>query len=218
MRKILSLLIFCSLLQSPISQACNASKIEHRVTHTQRVFPKGNLQDVNYIMQIIDIMYQLDQEVREAFTKNPNNPELVKLMKKVDTFNTAKMKEVLALHGWITISKFGKAYDDKAWLLIQHSDQEPFFQAGVLFVLSSIMDKGETSKIHYAYLYDRVTLKFPTLGMKQRYGTQVRIEKNCDIQLLPYEGSLEDIDLRRKELGMEPLADYLEEGKKYCAK
>lgn len=218
LRNRLFLLIFCSLIYLPLAHASITSKIEQRVTHTQHVFPKGNICDVNYVKEIIDIMHQLDQEVREAFTKNPNNAELVRLMKKVDTFNTAKMKEVLTIHGWITISKFGKTYDDKAWLLIQHSDHEPFFQAGVLFLLSSIMDKGETSKIHFAYLYDRVALKFPTLAMKQRYGTQVSIEKNCNIQLLPYEGSLEDIDLRRKELGMEPLAEYLEEGKKFCPK
>ncbi|NDD59187.1 MAG: hypothetical protein EBZ47_08075 [Chlamydiae bacterium] len=84
----------------------------------------------------------------------------------------------------IVISKFGSEYDKKAWLIIQHADDDPFFQAGVLFLLERLANKGETDPKNYAYLYDRVAAKFHQIGLLQKYGTQVDLKKialNCSL-------------------------------------
>ncbi len=209
MNKVVAVVIYFLAFQIPFAYGSEYAQLEQKSTHQQQNFPKGNLQNISYVKKIIDDMCELDQEIRQYAIKNQTDPELIKLIHKIDNFHTSKMKEILSEHEWITISKFGKEYDNKAWLLVQHADDDPLFQASVLSILSKLMINNETSKKSYAYLYDRVALKDPKLGMKQRYGTQVSIQNN-EFTLLPYEGSLQDIDERRKEVGLEPLKDYLE--------
>lgn len=180
------------------------SFIKHKVD-----VPKGDLKRVSYTKQLIEYMYKFDQKIRQDLVKDQNNYKLQALQKEMDAFHTTKMKEILKEYGWITVSKFGSEYDQKAWLLVQHADDDQFFQAGVLFILSTLIDKGETSKKNYAYLYDRVAGKFHQIGMLQKYGTQVSIKDNGEVKLETFEGRLEDIDSRRKEIGLEPLSEYL---------
>ena len=59
-------------------------------------------------------------------------------------------------------------------------------------------------------------LKFTNLGFKQKYATQVEILDNWQLKIRPYEGTLEEVAVRRKEYGLPPLADYLEVIKSYC--
>ncbi|MDF2578405.1 MAG: hypothetical protein K0S74_1889, partial [Chlamydiales bacterium] len=176
----------------------------------QSSFPEGNLQNVDTVKAIIDVMYEVDQDLRKKLIHDIDNIKLRNLVKEIDCFHTNKMKEILTVHGWINISKFGKEYDQKAWLLVQHADHDPFFQAGSLFILSQLMLKNETDAKNYAYLYDRVVLKFQQLGMLQKFGTQVDVKKNGSISLLPYEGDLEDVEGRRKEIGLNSLTEYME--------
>lgn len=90
---------------------------------------------------------------------------------KIDSDNTAALKELLAGREWFKISEFGAAADDDAWLLVQHADLDVPFQKQVLAVLERLQPAGETSPSNYAYLHDRVAAaeKRP-----QRYGTQGR--------------------------------------------
>ncbi|MDF2578404.1 MAG: hypothetical protein K0S74_1888, partial [Chlamydiales bacterium] len=46
--------------------------------------------------------------------------------------------------------------------------------------------------------------------MLQKFGTQVDVKKNGGISLLPYEGDLEDVEGRRKEIGLNSLTEYME--------
>ncbi|AZL15071.1 hypothetical protein [Rickettsiales endosymbiont of Stachyamoeba lipophora] len=67
---------------------------------------------------------------------------------------------------------------------------------------------GETDKSNFAYLYDRVALSFPELELKQKYGTQVILENGkCCLQ--DYEGSLQDVDYNRSEMGLENVEEYI---------
>ncbi len=131
-----------------------------------------------YVKRVIDYMYEFDQELRNLFIKHQSDERFGRLLKKLDAFHTARMKEILEIHGWIVISKFGVEYDKKAWLIIQHADDDPFFQAGVLFLLEKLTNKGETDPKNYAYLYDRVAAKFYQIGLLQKYGTQVDLAKD----------------------------------------
>lgn len=181
---------------------------EQELEREEIVIKNINLDDIEQVKNTILKMYELDQEVRHAYIKNLNNikPEIIV---KVDEFHTEIMKKILQKYGWITISKFGKEADKQAWLLVQHADNDPFFQAGCLFILSNLIEKRETDKQNYAYLYDRVAANFHQIGLLQKYGTQVDI-KGADIKLQPYEGSLKDVDKHRSEVGLESLNDYLQ--------
>lgn len=60
---------------------------------------------------------------------------------------------------------------------------------------------------NYAYLYDSVALHF---GIKQKFGTQATVlSQRGRIELRPYEGTLLEIDIRRKAMGLEPVNKYL---------
>lgn len=214
MKKVINLVLFTCLLQfAHAAYANEISFLEEKIKAEQKNWPTGKLDDIGYVKKVIHKMYLTDQEVRQAFLKDMNHPKVQNLITSMDDFHTAKMKEILQQNGWLTISRYGHDTDHQAWLLVQHADQDPFFQAGCLFVLTNLVAKGETDKKNYAYLYDRVALKFENLGMKQKYGTQVNIG-SADIKLLPYEGSIADLNQRRYEAGLNTIEEYLETIKK----
>ena len=218
LKHLLQIILCCFLVESiPYLFADSVDELQKKIDFEQKHFPKGDLADKAYVLMILSKMAAMDQEIREKvikdFKEQWTDPKVGNLLVSMDQFHTTKMKEILKCYGWITISQFGEVADDQAWTLIQHADADPFFQAGCLFVLSKLIDQGETSKKNYAYLYDRVALKFPMLGMKQRYGTQVTVSNN-EVTILPYEGSLQELNQKRHEAGIESEEEYLEVVKK----
>jgi hypothetical protein len=67
-----------------------------------------------------------------------------------------------------------------------------------------LMLKGELSREKYALLVDRVRLQ---QGKKQLYGSQLK-GKPGHFEVLPLEDPV-NVDQRRAEMGMQPLADYI---------
>ncbi len=188
--------------------------LKENIKKEQANFPKGNLEDVVYVKKILAQMVVLDQEVRALIIHDLDDPSIQQFLIDMDEFHTGKMKEILKRHGWPSISKFGAEADYHAWMLVQHADADPIFQAGCLFILSQLVEMGETAQKNYAYLYDRVTLKFQHLGMKQKYGTQINISGNT-FKILPFEGTLSELNQRRLKMGLSPIKTYLEEIKKH---
>jgi len=129
--------------------------------------------------------------------------EAAKKMQEIDARNTAWMKEVVDKHGWPGKSLVGEDGAMKAWLLVQHADQDRAFQKRCLPLLAEAVKKGEATGQHLAYLTDRVKVADKE---KQVYGTQFR---QADGKMEPY--PIEDeanVDRRRKEVGLPPLAEY----------
>lgn len=97
-----------------------------------------------------------------------------------DTESTALLREIVAAHGWPSRSLVGEDDALAAWLLaLPHSEVDPH---------------------HPAYLHDRICIRE---RRAQRYGTQVRPDGQ------PFELEAGDVDGRRAEIGLEPLAEYL---------
>ena len=169
-----------------------------------------NVRDKQEIKHIIRHMYELDQKIRKDNMGLRNNPDFQAVIKKMDSHHTDIMKKIIARYGWIRISEFGREADAQAWLLVQHADGDPLFQSACVFLLGQLIASRETIPENYAYLFDRAALKFQHIGLKQRYGTQVE-EKNGNWVLRPCEGSLEEINRRRHEVGLVSVEDYLKE-------
>jgi hypothetical protein len=122
----------------------------------------------------------------------------------IDRKNTAWLKQVIERQGWPTFSQVGKDGGLAAWLLVQHADLDPAFQKRCLPLLEAAVEKKEASAQHLAYLTDRVRLANKE---KQVYGTQVRIvDGKAEPQPIEDEAN---VDKRRKEKGLPPLAEYL---------
>lgn len=134
----------------------------------------------------------------------------------VDTDNTAWLKEVVAAHGWPGAGVVGDEAARSAFLLVQHADHDPAFQAACLPLLEAAASRGEIPMTHVAYLTDRVRVK---QQRPQLYGTQYYAKTLPDGSvasgpdgrieyLLPVVEDLERLDDRRREAGLEPWSAY----------
>jgi len=120
----------------------------------------------------------------------------------VDLENTEYLRGIVDNAGWPDLSSAGHEVAQAAWLLVQHADHDPLFQAHCLELMKN-MPSGEVKLSHIAFLEDRVRVNNK---QPQLYGTQ--FYKDGD-----YFGPrpIEDItglDERRLKMGMEPFAEY----------
>jgi hypothetical protein len=137
---------------------------------------------------------------------------LLPLMCETDAANTAWMKREIDSAGWFVISKYGEQADGAAFLIVQHADRDPAFQAEVLALLADLRDKGETRPSSYAYLYDRVAV---AQKRPQRYATQGGCTAPGVWTPRAYEHPSE-IDKVRASVGLMTLAEYAAGFKDLC--
>ena len=150
----------------------------------------------------------------QAFYKKLNYEEKKYGVKSREVENIWSIKHALNCYNLLLIENYmkdslivfsektvGKKFANKCFLVIQHSDSATMEK--YLPIIKKLYEKGETKGENYALLYDRTSLS-KSKG-KQYYGTQVNASAN-----LPYPIIDENnLDKRRKELGMEPIKDYL---------
>lgn len=100
----------------------------------------------------------------------------------------------------------GKDGSQDFWLMVQHCDKWPAFQERVLNAMKPQVLRGNANPSNYAYLVDRVMLN---TNRKQVYGTQVTYNvDSCQALPKPLEDS-STVNVRRKEMGLEPIEAYL---------
>ena len=126
------------------------------------------------------------------------------LMESIDKENTEWAKKVVGTYGWPTYSLVGEESAHLFWLLVQHTP-DPAFQELCLTLMTDAADSGQASRTDLAYLYDRVQMynKKP-----QKFGTQLISVKGGGLKLWVVEDP-EHLDLRRVELDMPPIREYL---------
>lgn len=144
-----------------------------------------------------------DQKARSAMIANQDDPALLESMMAIDRKSTARMKEIIARHGWPGRRLVGDDGAAAAWLLVQHADADVAFQKQCLALLEKAAAAGDANPQNYAYLYDRVAVaeKRP-----QRYGTQF----GPDREPQPIEDEA-NVDARRKAIGLGTMAEYREQ-------
>jgi len=125
-------------------------------------------------------------------------------MGKIDGDNTAYLKKVVQQYGWIDATRFGAEASHAAFLLVQHSGDLPLMVAALPEIEKDTKSGKLSDGQSYALLYDRTMLY---LGGKQRYGTQVSGGPAGVVVLLLEDK--ENVERRRKEIGVFPLAQYL---------
>lgn len=140
-------------------------------------------------------MEQLDQEMRTRNLEDDSWDE------NLDRTHTERMKEVVTLIGWPTISKVGSEASHAAWLLVQHADHDVTFQKECLALMKATPE-SEVERHDIAYLEDRtrVNSKQPQL-----YGTQFDVVDGTFISM-PIEEP-ERVDERRRQMGLGTLKE-----------
>lgn len=154
-------------------------------------------------------MRERDQEMRNTIIErygynSPFSSEDAAWAEITDTTNTARMKEIIAEHGWPSQTAVGEDGAMSAWLLVQHADKDRKFQAHCLELMQQAVTMGEASASLFAYLTDRVRVGN---GQPQIYGTQNEV---VDGKVISAEiEDADQVDSRRAAVGLGPIAEYL---------
>jgi len=149
-------------------------------------------------------MSTLDQGIRERYEQTKDKKDLTK-MKNIDKINREEFKKIFKTTELIT-SKYGKDAQLSAFLIVQHMPRsEISFMKKYLSLMKRHLEDIEP--LNYAMLCDRVE----TLQDKpQIYGTQfVSVEDSQNTYKLKELKEPELVDKRRRDIGLEPLEDYI---------
>ena len=148
-------------------------------------------------------MVRVDQELRIKWMEVGDDQELAQQVKEIDQKNTARMQQIISLHGWPGKTLVGEDGAFAAWLLVQHADLDRPFQKQCLELMAAAGPE-EVSQSNLAYLVDRVRL---AEGEAQVYGTQFWTDESGQFGPQPIENETL-VDERRASVGLGTLAEY----------
>lgn len=214
---------------SPSTEACQATFAAGDVTFrwqlsaaqddhaTRGGFDPAQDEDILAVQTDITRLWREDQAARHAMiglrkldetdTTKWAQSRAVAHGTRIDAMATTAIADYADRYGWIDTKRFGESVSAHAWILVQHADDHPEFQADILARMKSYVDRGETSLRNYAYLWDRVAVN---TGQLQRYGTQPNWEcdENGKMELRPLENP-ETVNERRAEMGLNTVEEGL---------
>lgn len=126
-------------------------------------------------------------------------------MQQVHRENANRLDKIISEYGWPGILLVGIEGSRAAWLIAQHSICTPELQRKFLTLLTQACESGDAPKIQAALLTDRI--HFNT-GKPQVYGTVLdwneKGELSCEVE------DPDNLDVRRKEVGLAPFQQDLE--------
>lgn len=135
---------------------------------------------------------------------SPELDSLEKIIKAYDEKNLIRVKELLDKYGWLGTDDVGRKGNQALYLVLLHADTAT--RNKYLPMMRDAVQRGKASSGELALLEDRNLIDE---GKKQRYGSQLKFDKEAGTyELYPIEDEAEVND-RRKELGLAPLEDYL---------
>lgn len=123
----------------------------------------------------------------------------------IDDANTSYLRAHLPGDGWFRQSRDGEQITSDAWLIAQHSN-DMSFQTAVAARMAPLAVSGEVKGSHFALIYDRTEM---FARRPQFYGSQVSCQSG-QWQPVPIRDAA-TVDVRRRQMGMAPLAEYMKE-------
>ncbi len=171
-----------------------------------------------YQLQIIDRDDQSTREqldsIRELYANDSSLlmdrlKSLWKIMRIKDSINLIKVSAIIDKYGWLGSAEIGDDGNSTLFIVIQHADIKT--QEKYLPLMRNAVKNGKAKARSLALLEDRVALRE---GKKQIYGTQIfQNIKTNEYFVLPLADPY-NVDLKRAEVGLQPISDYLEENYK----
>jgi hypothetical protein len=196
-----------TLVQQVISERCphaaEALKLQHQAADRRRGPPIKQVERPILRRELI-LRSEQDQAARGVTKSSTTDRGLdMEYMKEVDADNLRRLKHIARQDGFPTARMVGYDGVGAAWLLVQHADADPAFQAEMLTEVRRRVKSRELDLQVYALLTDRVLL---AQGKKQRYGTQFEVREQ-GLAVRPLEDP-DHVDERRRAVGLISLADY----------
>lgn len=147
-----------------------------------------------------------DQSVREELARDGSlfagyHPR----MEAVHRVNAARLREIIAEHGWPGTPLVGMRGAEAAFLIAQHAIGEPAFMRRCRELLAAAVAAGAAPAWQLAYLDDRIRV---FEDKPQRYGTQLRAGADGRAEPCPLEDP-QNVEALRREVGLPPLAELL---------
>lgn len=121
-----------------------------------------------------------------------------------DSLNQLEAKRLLADHGWPGINQVGEKANEALFIIVKHGPLD--MQEMSLLPLQKSVEAGESKAEYQAILEDLIRVQ---KGEKQKYGTYLNVDSQTGQKSLYPVDDKEQVETRRAELGLEPLADYL---------
>lgn len=161
----------------------------------------------------LESIYKSDQSVRIAVSealkaKKPKEyvDSLRGVMRQMDNINLKYVKEIIKEKGWQSPQQVGMTAAQGLFLVIQHADLQT--QLEYLPLIRDVEKKGEILSSNLAILEDRINIR---QGKTQSYGSQVFTDRTSGKQY-PYPiADVDNLDKRRKAMGMPPMQTYLKD-------
>lgn len=150
--------------------------------------------DCDDLGSALEDIYESDQKNRESGAKYD---------RWVDIRNTEFIVNLLEQCGMPTKNELSSHQIKTIWLVIQHSQLK--YQKKYISVFIEAAKKGDLSRGNVALMEDRILLRE---GKPQIYGSQIK--KNAMGEFVLNETiELEYLNQRRKQVGLNPIEDYL---------
>ncbi|HWN09003.1 MAG TPA: VWA domain-containing protein [Pyrinomonadaceae bacterium] len=142
---------------------------------------------------------RLTEDIRD----NRKPDDLMGRMRAAREQNADRLCSIIKKHGWPNASLVGKEGVAAAFFLLRNSSAAQL-KVQLIPVIVMAATIGEISRPDVTSYIDRLRLD---AGLKQLFGTQATIMDGF-LVLFPIEAE-KDVDLRRKQFELPPLADYL---------
>ncbi|MBG6063667.1 hypothetical protein IWX83_003483 [Flavobacterium sp. CG_9.1] len=194
---------FAILIIGLLLIGCKVKTSNEKETQEKKVVFNQVLADELSKMAEVD---QIAAYIPQGDYKKMTNEQWNSFKDSVFTTHQKRVKQVFDNFGFPGYDLVGEKGSSDFWLIVQHSDHVPEFQLEVLKKMKKEVDKGNANSRTYGLLVDRVKLN---TGQAQIYGTQLAY--NMEI-CQAYPRNLADsinVNKRRKEIGLEPLEEYL---------
>jgi hypothetical protein len=155
-------------------------------------------------------MREEDFRVRQELSdKGELGGPYVPRMEAVHVANAARLRELIAKHGWPAEDIAGEDGAKAAWFIAQHAVGEPEFQRQALVCTQVCAAEGRIPAWHAAFLEDRIAMQE---GRPQRFGTQW-IDEPTDGRTRPWRlADPSRVDELRASVGLGPLWPIPERG------
>lgn len=122
-----------------------------------------------------------------------------------DYRNARFLGRLIADYGWPDRLLVGQDAAEAAYLIALHADPRRDIQVAAMREMHQAVHRGTASMRHWAHLHDRLLC---TEGTPQVYGTQHQLGPDGIPVRLPVRNP-EDLDVRRREVGLPPAAEAL---------
>lgn len=139
---------------------------------------------------ILNIVYESDQRIRKE-------NDLIKYGKE-DHRNQELVISIIEKCGMPTLAEVNQKQMNAIWLGLQHTKKK--YRKKYFPQVEKAVKNGDLSKQQYALMKDRILMEE---GKPQLYGSQIKNGKLYKLE------SPENVNERRKEMGLEPIEEYL---------